>query len=201
MTDLLDRIGGRRGHFRMESGLHAAMWFDLDQLFVDPKTLDPVVAELAEKLRPYAVDAVCGPLVGGRSWRNYSREALAVECYFTERVRTGAASGVFTARYQLPPGLRGRVGGRRWRSWTSDERGVVVRATMDEMTAHGAVTAAVGALFVLGSKGARFFAGHGLPVESVGQCTFDMWPAEACPLCAVRRGLGRCRVITNLLTH
>ena len=62
--------------------------------------------------------------------------------------------------------------------------GSSLRATMDEMTAHGAVTAVVGALFVLGSKGAQFFAGHGLPVESIGQCAFDMWPAEACPLCA-----------------
>ena len=48
MAHLLDRIGGRRGHFRMESGLHAAVWFDLDQLFVDPTILDPAIVELAE---------------------------------------------------------------------------------------------------------------------------------------------------------
>jgi orotate phosphoribosyltransferase len=185
MTDLLDRIGGRRGHFRMESGLHAAVWFDLEQLFVDPTILDPAIAELAEKLRPHAVDAVCGPLVGGALVAQLLARRLAVECYFTERVRTGGGSGVFMAQYQLPPGLRARVGGRRV-AIVDDvmSAGSSLRATMDEMTAHGAVIVVVGALFVLGSKGAQFFAGHGLAVESVGQCAFDMWPAEACPLCA-----------------
>jgi orotate phosphoribosyltransferase len=62
--------------------------------------------------------------------------------------------------------------------------GSSLRATMDDMTAHGATIVVAGALFVLGSKGAEFFAQHGLPVESVGQSAFDMWPAEACPLCA-----------------
>ena len=113
MAHLLDRIGGRRGHFRMESGLHAAVWFDLDQLFVDPTILDPAIVELAEKLRPHAVDAVCGPLVGGALVAQLLARALDVECYFTERIRTGDAGGVFTARYQLPPGLRARVAGKR----------------------------------------------------------------------------------------
>ena len=183
--DLLDRIGGRRGHFRMESGLHAALWFDLDQLFVDAKALDPLIAGLAEKLRPYAVDAVCGPLVGGAFVAQLLSRTLDVECYFTERMRTGEAGGIFTARYRLPTGLRGRVNGKRM-AIVDDvmSAGSSLRATLDEMSAHGAETAAVGALFVLGSKGAEFFTQHGLPVESVGQSTFDMWPAEACPLCA-----------------
>ena len=185
MIHLLDRIGARRGHFRMESGLHAAVWFDLDQLFVDPAILDPAIAELAEKLRPHAVDAVCGPLVGGAFVAQLLARRLAVECYFTERVRDGGGSGLLTARYQLPRGVRARVGGRRV-AIVDDvmSAGSSLRATMDEMTAHGAVTIVVGALFVLGSKGAEFFARHGLPVESAGQAAFDMWPAEACPLCA-----------------
>ena len=127
MTHLLDRIGGRRGHFRMESGLHAAVWFDLDQLFVDPKILDPAIVELAEKLRPYAVDAVCGPLVGGALVAQLLARALDVECYFTERIRTGgrrrgvhgaipAAARLARARQRQARGDRGRC----------DERGIVV---------------------------------------------------------------------------
>jgi len=169
----------------MESGLHAAVWFDLDQLFVDPKTLDPIVTELAAKLRPYSVDSVCGPLVGGALVAQLLARRLDVECYFTERVRTGHDSRLFSARYQLPSGLRGQVSGKRM-AIVDDvmSAGSSLRATMDELTAHGAVTAVVGALFVLGSKGAEFFAQHGLAVESVGQSAFEMWPAEACPLCA-----------------
>jgi orotate phosphoribosyltransferase len=185
MAHLLDRIGGRRGHFRMESGLHAAVWFDLDRLFVDPAILDPAIDELAEKLRPHTVDAVCGPLVGGAFVAQLLARRLAVECYFTERVRAGDGSGLFTARYQLPSGLRARVGGKRV-AIVDDvmSAGSSLRATMEEMSGHGAEIAVVGALFVLGSKGAEFFAQHGLTVESVGQSAFDMWPAEACPLCA-----------------
>lgn len=185
MTDLLDRIGGRRGHFRMESGLHAALWFDLDQLFVDAKALDPIIAELAGKLRPHRVDAVCGPLVGGAFVAQLLSRTLEIECYFTQRIRTGNAGGEFAAQYQLPPGLRATVRGRRV-AIVDDvmSAGSSLRATMEEMSAHGAETVVVGALFVLGSKGADFFAQHGLAVESVGQSVFDMWPAEACPLCA-----------------
>jgi orotate phosphoribosyltransferase len=185
MKELLDRIGGRRGHFRMESGLHAAVWFDLDQLFIEPKTLDPIVAELATKLRPYGVDSVCGPLVGGALVAQLLARRLDVACYVTERVRTGHDSRLFSARYQLSPGVRGHVSGKRM-AIVDDvmSAGSSLRATMDELTAHGAITAVIGALFVLGSKGAEFFAQHGLAVESVGQSAFDMWPAEACPLCA-----------------
>ena len=184
-TPLLDRIGGRRGHFRMESGLHAALWFELDPLFVDPKALDPTVAELAAKLRPYRVDGVCGPLVGGALVAQLLSRALDVECYFTERVHGGDANGLFTARYQLPRGLRAHVRGKRV-AIVDDvmSAGSALRATMDEMSAHGAETAVVGALFVLGSKGADFFAQHGLALESVGQSPFEMWPADGCPLCA-----------------
>jgi orotate phosphoribosyltransferase len=184
-SGVLDRIGARRGHFRMESGLHAALWFDLAQLFVDPKTLDPIVAELAMKLRPHGVDAVCGPLVGGGLVAQLLARRLDIECYFTERVRTGDDSRLFSARYQLPPGVREQVGGKRM-AIVDDvmSAGSSLRATMDDLTAHGAVIVVVGALFVLGSKGAEFFAHHGLAVESAGQSAFDMWPAEACPLCA-----------------
>lgn len=169
----------------MESGLHSALWFDLDRLFVDPKLLDPVVTALAAKLRPHPLDAVCGPLVGGALVAQLLARALDIECYYTERIRTADAGGVFTARYQLPPGSRGRVSGKRV-AIVDDvmSAGSSLRAAMDEMTAHGAKIVVVGALFVLGSKGAGFFAQHGLPVESVGQSAFDLWPAEACPLCA-----------------
>ena len=184
-TPLLDRIGGRRGHFRMESGLHAALWFELDRLFVDPKALDPIVAELTAKLRPYKVDGVCGPLVGGALVAQLLARALDVECYFTERVRGGDASRLFTARYQLPPGLRRHVSGKRL-AIVDDvmSAGSSLRATMEEVSGHGAETAVVGALFVLGSQGADFFAQQGLAVEHVGESPFDMWPADGCPLCA-----------------
>src|SRR5688572_23342624 len=167
-SGVLERIGARRGHFRMESGLHSAVWFDLDHLFVDPTTIDPLIAELAAKLGPYRVDSVCGPLVGGAFVAQLLARTLGVGCYFTERVRTGDDSRLFSARYRLPRGVQAHVRGQRT-AIVDDvmSAGSSLRATMDEITAHGAVVVVVGALFVLGSTGAAFFAQHGLPVESV----------------------------------
>ncbi|MEP6732032.1 MAG: orotate phosphoribosyltransferase, partial [bacterium] len=60
-----DLVAGQRGHFLLESGLHSQLWLDLDPLFADQKRLEPFVASLAELIRRYEVDVVCGALVGG----------------------------------------------------------------------------------------------------------------------------------------
>jgi orotate phosphoribosyltransferase len=65
MTTFLDLAQARRGHFRMESGLHCGLWFDLDAAFVDQTALDPFVTQLAQYLRRHQIEAVCGPLTGG----------------------------------------------------------------------------------------------------------------------------------------
>src|SRR5262249_15685423 len=70
MTDIsvsafMELATGRAGHFGMESGLHSALWLDLDTLFASPTRIEPFIAALADMLRPFRVDAVCGPLLGG----------------------------------------------------------------------------------------------------------------------------------------
>jgi orotate phosphoribosyltransferase len=39
--DLPALLAGRRGHFRMESGYHSELWFNLDRLFDDPAACSP----------------------------------------------------------------------------------------------------------------------------------------------------------------
>jgi orotate phosphoribosyltransferase len=63
---LVDLIGGRQGHFDLESGHHGERWLDLDAVFLRPARLRPFVAELARLLaQAVDVDAICGPLLGG----------------------------------------------------------------------------------------------------------------------------------------
>src|ERR1044071_8717656 len=67
MTDmtLLSAVPVRRGHFRMESGYHTDLWMHLETLCRHPALVQPAARALADKLRPYRVDAVCGPLTEG----------------------------------------------------------------------------------------------------------------------------------------
>jgi orotate phosphoribosyltransferase len=58
-------VSGRQGHFVLESGYHTNLWLELDNLFARPSRIAPWVRSLADKLRPYELDAVCGAMVGG----------------------------------------------------------------------------------------------------------------------------------------
>jgi orotate phosphoribosyltransferase len=62
--------------------------------------------------------------------------------------------------------------------------GSALRATCAELHAHGAEPVVAGALLVLGTVGADFFARHGVPVEAVARDDYALWPPEGCPLCA-----------------
>jgi len=56
-------VHARRGHFRLESGLHGDLWLDLELLCLQSRRIQPFTAELACRLGEYRIDAVCGPLV------------------------------------------------------------------------------------------------------------------------------------------
>src|SRR5438105_3970486 len=97
----LELVAARRGHFRLESGYHGALWLDLNALFAVGPRIAPFVSALANALRPYAVSAVCGPLQGGAFLAQLVAQALDVEFCFTERVSAPEPAGLFKARYRL----------------------------------------------------------------------------------------------------
>ena len=86
----LEIVDGRRGHFRLESGHHSALWLDLDPLFSEPRKVDPFVSSMGEALKPYdvsellahgAVPVVVGaPLVlGSTGSDHFAGKGLPVE--------------------------------------------------------------------------------------------------------------------------
>jgi malonyl-CoA O-methyltransferase len=109
---------------------------------------------------------------------------LDVEFFFTEPVSTNAP-GLFAARYRLLAGLERRISGQRV-AIVDDviSAGSSVRATAGAVTAAGGTVVVVGALLTLGAVGLDHFSSEGIPVESLGQRSFAMWPPTACPLCA-----------------
>ena len=109
----LNIVSGRRGHFRLESGHHSALWLDLDALFADPKAIQPFVAALVSSLRSHDVSAVCGPLLGGAFLAQLVARELGAEFCFTERVMPREPGGMYQARYRLPNAFQHRVRGKR----------------------------------------------------------------------------------------
>ena len=184
MTTFLDLAQARRGHFRMESGLHCGLWFDLDAAFVDQTALDPFVTQLAQSLRRHQIEAVCGPLTGGALVAQLLARLLGSEFYFTSPA-PAEDGAIFSARYRLPPATGHRLLGKRV-ALVDDvmSAGSSLRATLMEIETHGAIPLVVGVLHVLGTTGATFFTERGLRIETTGRTPFDSWRPPECPLCA-----------------
>jgi orotate phosphoribosyltransferase len=180
----LTLAAARPGHFQLESGHHSGLWLDLDSLFADPRRIKPFVDTLADALRPHQVSVVCGPLLGGAFLAQLVAQTLAAEFCFTERVMPAELDGLFQARYVLPPAFRQRLRGKRI-AIVDDvmSAGSALRGTYAELKTQDAAPVVAGALLVLGSMGADFFAGKGLAVEAAARASYDLWLPADCPLC------------------
>jgi orotate phosphoribosyltransferase len=183
-TLLFELTAGRRGHFQLESGHHSELWFDLDALFAVPSRIDPLVNQLTESLRSYNVAAVCGPLLGGAFLAQLVAHALDVDFCFTERVMPRDATGLYQTKYLLPAAFGTRVRGRRV-AMVDDvmSAGSALRGTYAELQTHGAAPVVAGALMVLGTTGADFFAERQVAVEAVVRESYSLWLPSECPLC------------------
>ena len=184
--ELLVLLPQRQGHFRLESGHHGNLWFDLDPLFQRPTRLQRFAAALALRFANLGINAVCGPLVGGAFLAQAVAAELDVEFYYTERVTT-TTGGLYSVNYQIPDTLRPRIGGKRV-AIVDDaiNAGSAVRTTYLELQASGADPAAVGALLVLGLLAAQLTDGWNVPLEGIVHLPNELWTPEACPLCASR---------------
>lgn len=181
----LELVAARRGHFRLESGHHGALWLDLDALFAEPRRVAPFVTALANRIRPYDVSGVCGPLQGGAFLAQLVAQALDVEFWFTERVVPSETGALYQARYLLPPVLARHVRDKR-AAMVDDvmSAGSALRGTFAELRAHGATSIVAGALLVLGSAGDAYFAEQRVAVEAVERGEYELWRPADCPLCA-----------------
>jgi orotate phosphoribosyltransferase len=187
-VSILAPLTSSRGHFLLESGYHSDVWIALDALLVDTTTSAPLIGALATRLRPYALEGICGPLVGGAFLAQALAHELKVGFYYTEREQTVAVDGLFNATYRLPPGIRGYLRGQTI-AVVDDvmSAGSSVRATIAALASSGATTTVVGAFVVLGERALSHFARERIPVEALEHEQFNLWPPIDCPLC--RAGL------------
>jgi orotate phosphoribosyltransferase len=182
--DLLDALPMRHGHFRLESGLHTDCWLTLDALFVDPVVAAPMIAALAERLRPHAVTAVCGPLLGGAFLAHALASRLGVRFYYAEQAPPAEHGGLFHARYRLPSQQARRAPGERM-AVVDDaiSAGSSVRSTVAGLTDVGATVAVVGTPLLLGDVATAHFGASSIPIEALERRALDLWEPDTCPLC------------------
>ncbi|HWA29228.1 MAG TPA: hypothetical protein VG734_26495 [Lacunisphaera sp.] len=181
---LIALLAGRRGHFRMESGYHSELWFNLDALFADPMRLQPYVAELARRLAVHRPAAICGPMTGGAKLAGLIGAQLGIEAFHTDRHEPANATGLFPVRYLVPDSQRARLRGRPV-AIVDDaiSAGSAVKGTHADLVTCGAKPVAAGALIIFGVAADEFATRQGLKLESVARMSFGMWPPTGCPLC------------------
>jgi orotate phosphoribosyltransferase len=158
-------------------------------LFADPSRTAPGVTHLAEELSRISVDAVCGPLRGGAILAYALAVRLGCEFWFVEPSKS-EQDGLFRATYSLPRAMKERVAGKRV-ALVDDvmSAGSSLRATHAELIEHDAIPVAVGALVVLGDRGAAYFRACGLPLVAPARDTFATWEPSGCPLCSANSPL------------
>ena len=183
-SDLLALLAGRRGHFRMESGYHSELWFNLDKLFENPARLQPFVDELAGRLAAHRIEAVVGPLTGGAKLAEMIGAKLNIESFHTERFETPNATGLFSVRYIVPTTQRERLHGKTV-AIVDDavSAGSAVKGTHADLLACGARPVVCGALIIFGDRADAFAAENSLKLEAIARMSFGMWKPVDCPLC------------------
>jgi orotate phosphoribosyltransferase len=181
---MLPSVHVRHGHFRLESGHHSDVWLDLEALCLRPRLIQPLAAALAEKLRPYAPDIVCGPLNEGAFVSLMVASALGCEFAYAERFANAAGDALFPVEYRVPVTLRPAVHGKRV-AIVNDvtSAGSAVRGTFLDLQSLGCEVVVIGSLLILGPAIREFGRERGVAIEALQELPHNQWTPAECPLC------------------
>jgi orotate phosphoribosyltransferase len=181
---LLSSVRARRGHFEFESGHHGDFWLDLETLCVRPAAIRAFAADLAARLRPYQVDAVCGPLNEGAFIALMVATELDCDFTYAERFASPRSGALFPVEYRLPAAQHPLVRARRV-AIVNDviSLGSAVRGAYANLQVLGAQVVAVGSLAVLGTPFVTFARERALPLEALFRFPHNAWTPAECPLC------------------
>jgi orotate phosphoribosyltransferase len=188
--NLLSLVRGLEGHFRLESGHHGEVWFELETLCLHSRKIRPFAAQLAAKLVQHRVEVVCGPLVEGAFVALLVSLELACRFVYAERFANTVPKGPYPVEYRLPKALHAAVKGKRV-AIVNDviSAGSAVRGAFSDLQAIGANIVAIGALLALGNSIATFASEQHVALELLNQMPHHLWTPSECPLCAAGKPL------------
>ena len=157
------------GHFRLSSGRHSGHFIQKFRMLEDPRLVEEIAREIAERARGYAPTVVVSAAVGGIVLGYEVARQLGTLSIFVEK-----EGGVPTLRrgFRLGPADRALI--------VEDvvTTGLSVREVIDVVRASGAQAVAV-ALVVL-----REPADFGLPAIALLELPVESYAPSDCPLCA-----------------
>lgn len=181
----LELLPARRGHFLMESGHHADLWLEVEQLCYDTEPVRQGAEDLARRLDSHEFDAVCGPLVEGAFVALFVADRLEVPFTYSTLAGNDAGAGLYRMKYRVPGGLRARLAGQRV-VVVNDviSAGSAVRATIVDLRALGASPVGIATLAVLGTHAPQLAAEYGCWLETLLTVPNEIWEPAACPMCA-----------------
>ena len=181
----VDLLEVHRGHFRLESGMHGDIWFDLERAYVRPKDLEPFVDELVRALVTYTPDAICGALVGGAFIGYSAAQKMGVDFMYTERFELDTQGGGKKVEYRLPREFRSIAPGRKV-AVVDDviNAGSAVLKTSAQLAAHGAQPVVLASLLTVGGTAPKRLPGTTLPIVTLGHLVSSLWQPHDCPLCS-----------------
>ena len=182
--DVLNLLRPRKGHFLLESGHHGDLWLDLELLCTHPNRIQPLCSELAERLRPFNADVICGPLVEGAFVALLVASNLGAPFSYSERFARPTPNGLFPAGYRLPEALHRIVRGKRV-AIVNDviNAGSAVRGTFDALDQCHAQIVAIATLLTLGNSAQDFANSKHVPLVTLAALVNMLWPPASCPLC------------------
>lgn len=182
---LLSLVRGRHGHFKLESGHHGDLWFDLETLCLNSREIRTFAQRLAAQLQKYQVDVVCGPLVEGAFVALLVSLELGCQFTYAQRLDDTTRDGLFPVQYRLPKSLQPFVSGKRV-AIVNDviSAGSAVRGTFFDLSEIGAEVVVIGALLALGESITEFAAKHGVALKLLERMPHNLWQPAECPLCA-----------------
>jgi orotate phosphoribosyltransferase len=182
---LLRVMSGRQGHFKLESGHHGDLWFQLETLCLKAREIRPFAVRLAEQLTPHNVEVVCGPLVEGAFVALLVSLELGCDFVYAERFADTTRAGLFPVDCRLPKALEPAVKRKRV-ALVNDvvNAGSAVRGTFFDLQAHGADVVAIGALLGLGDAILEFAGKQQVTFALLERMPNNLWTPSECPLCA-----------------
>jgi orotate phosphoribosyltransferase len=182
---LVSFMGGRQGHFKLESAHHGDLWFQLETLCLNAREIRPFAVRLAEQLTPQNVEVVCGPLVEGAFVALLVSLELGCDFVYAERFADTTRAGLFPVDYRLPKALQPTVKGKRV-ALLNDviNAGSAMRGTFFDLQAHGADVVAIAALLGLGDAILEFAGEQQVTVALLERMPNNLWTTSECSLCA-----------------
>ncbi len=159
------------GHFRLSSGLHSPNYVQCAKLLEHPRHANALGAALGEKIRPFNVQKVVAPAMGGVIIGYTVAQALDVPSIFTER-----KDGAMTLRR----GFRIASGERIVIVEDVVTTGKSTRETVAVVEQYGGIVAGFASILNRSGKQNPFDA----PYEALMALALETYEEANCPLCS-----------------